>query len=471
MRNTEENSIESYKFLWRSDPNPWSDNDNATWSPYYEGDNAFLNVQYQLFLKNPKTETTLGNPPRYQIDFYNWVQININDKFRQRPIKRRNSLFNIIIPRFNRVDSNALLNNVPKVNLMEEKELAQKKGMMKIKFAIIKNQDVEIEISEKIFELENKIIKNYENWIFDLKNEISNLGQISLYQNKEHPYKYEDFLKNLSQENFYSKMIRMYTKEGFLYKEINNLLRNCHKNSFQNIYIYYISLMASLRYYSQTSIHSLEMDGYVQKDMEKLVLFRGSGISENEIKMYEKDKDKRLVRQMLEFISTSVEKANALKFLDLSNAEIKALIQIEIPIDKLYLNKCPLCYIGDLSEFKNEKECLISSGAFMKVEEVTKITEKIYEINLRIIEWGWKDFGKYIEEQEENEGSKINLALNNLGKIHVNDMKKLVQALGKSKNRSLNLFGNDLGSGNPKNSKYLSESLMKNQNLTSLNVS
>ena len=58
-----------------------------------------------------------------------------------------------------------------------------------------------------------------------------------------------------------------------------------------------------------------------------------------------------------------------------------------------------------------------------------------------------------------------------MGKIHVNDMKKLVQALGKSKNRSLNLFGNDLGSGNPKNSKYLSESLMKNQNLTSLNVS
>jgi len=47
-------SEEPFKFFWRSDTNPFSPAMNATWSPYVEGDNQYLETQYQLFLKDPK---------------------------------------------------------------------------------------------------------------------------------------------------------------------------------------------------------------------------------------------------------------------------------------------------------------------------------------------------------------------------------------------------------------------------------
>ena len=40
---SQESQKESFKFFWRSDPNPWSSPTKETWSPYDEGDNQFLN--------------------------------------------------------------------------------------------------------------------------------------------------------------------------------------------------------------------------------------------------------------------------------------------------------------------------------------------------------------------------------------------------------------------------------------------
>ena len=105
--------------------------------------------------------------------------------------------------------------------------------MVKIEFSIIKDKFIEIDIPESLFIFNEKKIENYENWIVSLKNQIDHLGEISEFQNKEHPYKYEDCLKNISMENIYPKMIKMYTKECFLYKEINKILRNGQKMSYK----------------------------------------------------------------------------------------------------------------------------------------------------------------------------------------------------------------------------------------------
>ena len=129
---SQESQKESFKFFWRSDPNPFSSPANATWSPYDEGDNHFLEQQYQMYLKDPKTETILGNPPRYQINFKNWIQINVANRYLQRPIKRElpGNIVNIL--RFHRFDSNISLSDQPKINCVEEKTIVEKKGMVKI---------------------------------------------------------------------------------------------------------------------------------------------------------------------------------------------------------------------------------------------------------------------------------------------------------------------------------------------------
>jgi len=86
-----------------------------------------------MYLKDPKTETILGNPPRYQINFKNWIQINLANKYLQRPIKRElpENIVNIL--RFNRVDINDPFADQPKINCIEKIE--EKKGMIKIEFA------------------------------------------------------------------------------------------------------------------------------------------------------------------------------------------------------------------------------------------------------------------------------------------------------------------------------------------------
>ena len=124
---SQESQKEYFKFFWRSDPNPWSSPANGTWSPYDEGDNQFLEQQYQMYLKDPKTETILGIPPRYQINFKNWIQINVAKKDLQRPIKRElpSNIVNIL--RFNRFDSNIPLADQLKINCMEEKTIEKKR--------------------------------------------------------------------------------------------------------------------------------------------------------------------------------------------------------------------------------------------------------------------------------------------------------------------------------------------------------
>ena len=283
---------ESFKFFWRSDQYFWSFyyKYKPTWTPYDEGDNQFLEQQYQLYLKDPKTKTILGNPPRYRITFQDWNQAKVNDTQlnRLRPIIRELPGKIINIMRFNRFETNIRITNQQKINFMEEEKIEEKDGMVKIKFAIIKGKFIEIEVPETLYLFNDKKIDNYEKWIVSLKNQIDHLGEISDFQNNKNPYKYEDFFKNISKENFYPKMIKMHTKEGFLYKEFNKILRNGHKNELQNISMYYISLMASLKYYSQRSLEDLKKDGYMEKDSRQITVFTvGRNISKKEITSYE----------------------------------------------------------------------------------------------------------------------------------------------------------------------------------------
>jgi len=53
-------------------------------------------------------------------------------------------------------------------------------------------------------------------------------------------------------------------------------------------------------------------------------------------------------------------------------------------------NDFPLIYINtkELTEYTGEKECLIFSGALMKIVKIQKINDKRYEVLLRIISMG-----------------------------------------------------------------------------------
>ena len=164
----------------------------------------------------------------------------MKDNYKQRPIKRDfpSNLTNII--RFNRFDSTLIQENYPKINIIDNEEIITDIFMVNNKyisksFNIIPNREIEIKMP-KIFDFfQSSQITNYEEFVSGLKNEIQMLSQTSLFQNKQNRYGYENNLKIMNKANFFENILKMYTKEGFLYKEINEILRNSHSNEFSKI--------------------------------------------------------------------------------------------------------------------------------------------------------------------------------------------------------------------------------------------
>ena len=279
-----------YMFFWRSDPDPFSPFQNSTWTPYDEGDNKFLEKHFQLYLLNKNPEVSLGDPPKYKIDFKNWLQINVNETWRQRPIKRDipSNVKNII--RFNRFDAETLHENQPKIKMIEnnvQKLLTKKEGYIQKTFRIIPNKEVEILIPKNLDFLKSELLK-FKDFCNLLNNEIEILSKLSIFQNKQHPCKYDDELKTIKESNFYETILRMYTMEGFLYKEVNKILRNSHSNDFHQICYYYTALLASVAFYSKSTLPLMKEENIIKEGEKSLMLYRGGGISENEILEYKK---------------------------------------------------------------------------------------------------------------------------------------------------------------------------------------
>ena len=179
MGNSESSEVSQFKFFWRSDPDPFSPQKNSTWTPYDEGDSQFLEEQFQLYLQNKNPEVLLGTPPKYKIDFKKWLQINLNETWRQRPIKRDLPSNMINIVRFNRFDADVFHKDQPKIQMINEdddfgqkinKVTLKKEGFITKTFGIIPNKEVEVLIPENLDFLpsEQKIV-NYKEYVFVLK--------------------------------------------------------------------------------------------------------------------------------------------------------------------------------------------------------------------------------------------------------------------------------------------------------------
>jgi len=478
-----------YKIFWRSDYNPFGSNIYESWTPYDEGDCQFLEKCYQIFLKDKsKEEVTLGQPPEYKINFKHWMQINIQDRFRQRPIKRDlpSNMQNIV--RFNRFNVDVIHENQPNMNILNNgendsyAENVLKKGYVTKLFRIIPEKPIEILIPEKLDffksiekpktykyfkEEEVDEITNFGEFLFSLHNEINDLSKYSEFQKKQNPYDYKEWLNKITKENFYE----VYTEEGFLYREINKILRNFNNNEFPLICYYYTSLIAAITYYSQQSFENMKNDKIMNEGEIYLNLYRGGGISENEIKAYEMNKDSLIIRQYFEFMSTSFNRKKAEAFIKISKSKNKALYIIEVPNNvKSFGNT--VVYLGNLSVYEDERECLIKSGSLLKIENITKNNEGIFIVKSKLMSGGYKGFCEYLEQ--DYKGEILDLSHNNLGNLDIDKITSLSNALMKNKTiTTLKLSDNKLWwhDANTKNVKILAEALINNKTITTVNMS
>ena len=114
-----------------------------------------------------------------------------------------------------------------------------------------------------------------------------------------------------------------------------------------------------------------------------------------------------------------------------------------------------------MSEFRNEKECLIKSGSLIKIEGIKRINEKFYIVNMRIIPFGWKGLADYIER--DFIGEELNLMQIDMFNIDIEDITYITNTLVKNQCiTSLNLSWNSIGFGKVEILKIFSDVLLKN---------
>ena len=329
------------EYFWRSDTDPFSSEEKASWSPYDYGDSLFLEDSYQKFI-NGVGPAVVDLGKKYQIDFKNWIQFQKLKPSKQRPIMRgrsekikfivrkdrwdggdfnqKDNYFNEkkIIDHTEGVDLKDILNSNNKDNKQKLRRILDSQKNTFTFFWEVGNEKIELSLlSEMNFFKNGRLSLTVEAYIKELTTEIKHLSLISEFQNKNNSYNYSDCLAKLqaNPSTLFIQLALIYIREGFLYKELNKLLRCAEKKANQGFKIkyFYVGLMAALSRLSEETKIYLNQE-LLNNNQNVHIVYRGSAISKEEVKYYQKHQN--VLRQINCFLSTSIKKDVAEGFLE-----------------------------------------------------------------------------------------------------------------------------------------------------------
>ena len=438
-----------YLFFWKGNDNPFSNDkdDKPFWVPYDLIDSLFLEENYQLYLKGDMKLVEIGD---YYYDFKNWFQINKIDNNKQRQIKRdiAENVYNIM--RKNRFEESIMIKTsiceINNDNYMDCLMIGYENCFFKVIPKNIKN----IKIKRELNFFGKQIDINYKNFTQLLYEEIENN---SIILKKENVYR--DLMNSMKENNFFKIILKMYTIESFLYRNLNEIIRTKSTNSYELIKYFYVSLLASFEYCSEKFRSNTKK--ILGKNNYKL--YRGSKISNDEIKLYEVNGKLRMIN---EFLSTTYDQKIALKFCKPSDHLDACLYEIELQKDDEVLNN--LALVKKISQFKNEKEILIRSGSVLKINSLElNPNTRIHHMKVSLFSKSYEAVYDYIlnsktlsilELQDNELGRKSHLILNVIIKVQ--------------RIKILNLAGNLIG---VEGAKLISYGIKENNSLTEIYLS
>jgi hypothetical protein len=242
------------------------------------------------------------------------------------------------------------------------------------------------------------------------------------------------YIQKMSKDNIGELIVKMYTFQGYLYMNLNALLRSENFGDLKMIGFYYFLLQAAIAYYSKfNNLSSVkDKDGH-------FIVYRGSNYPESYIdtllSTYQSDPRFIMFR---EFISTSTDIERAKYFMK------NTLLQFELPMNTNELNYFAL--VKDVSDNGYEKEILISTSCIFEIINIRKIQGK-YLIKLKYV-----TNHRYIES--------IMKGLDKSGNLDLNDMMYNSTTLEKILS-SLITNGNNLRKIDLSNNKFSSENINK----------
>jgi len=468
---------DEFLFFWKTNDDPFNFNEKPKWAPYDEEDQYILKQTYLKYLSDKVLNIVeLKKPADHFICFSNMLQINKNDPSKQRPVQRchPNLVTNIVRKnRFYSTDKNSKIN--PEFieqlklgeynfkNFFQTINQEKEKKINTIYFKVFHEFPCKLEIEEQLcfFNDGASIETSLDEIKFILIQEISNLSKHDSNVSKKYSLlKYTKKIKEITDsKSFFKQMVYLYTMEGFLYKKMNNFLRNSDKTAYDIIKYYYTCLLASFQYFSQTTNMNKDND---------LIVYRASQCSENEFIEYKTKDNSNIFRIFKEFLSTSSDPEVPQVFFNKNNPEIKEFFwEIKIPKEIIKYESNNFADISNHSQFIFEKEILIRSGAIIHINQILPYTEKIGNTTIEfknkfkkvctLKTFSLASFFKLISIDPSVH--HMQLLWNGLGKNKKN-MIYLNEALQTNSIKSLNLDGNNLGEDD-RNILYLKEALEK----------
>jgi len=460
----------------------------------------------------------LKKPADHFIDFSKMLQINKLYPDRQRPVQRCHPKLVTNIIRKNRF-STSNENTIFKPDFIEQQTLKKyddfknffqntenkkTKNINMIYFKVFLEFHCELKIEEELCFFQDKF--SIEISLEEIKSiliqEISKLavdeGESSAKKNSANRYK-NQIKKIKDYKTFFEKMVYIYTMESYLYRKLNHFLRNMNKTEFENIKYYYTCLLSSFQYFSKN--FNLEKN-------EDIIVYRASKFSKEEYEFYQKKNKANIIRIFKEFLSTTVDIKTTQNFFNKNDPSINEFFwEIRIPKDIIKNEPNNFADISKNSNYINEKEILIRSGAIIQIDQIIPYSEQIgnkiveyqnkfkkictlksfsiasflklisFDPTIKVLDLQYNELGSneknmlYLKEALQNNNSikELNLSENNLGSNEKN-MLYLKEALQNNNSiKELNLSENNLGS-NEMNMLYLKEALQNNNSIQTIDL-
>jgi len=476
---------QDFVFFWKANKDPWNQNEETLWSPYDEEDQFILKEAYNKYLEHKiENIVNLKILDHHFIDFSKMVQSDKLNPYKQRPVQRCHPKLVSNILRKNRMitsneDTTFLPEIVEKQYLNKDDikkyfkniENQKLKKLNKIYFNVFPEFQCELEIEKELCFFEDNF--SIEVSLKEIKSiliqEISYLSKCDSNSNENTAKSYlSQIEKIIDYKSFFIKMVFIYTMEGYLYKQLNFILRKMIISDFEKIKYYYTCLLFSFQYFSKITKFNTNND---------LIVWRASKFSQEEFQAYEAKNKRNIIRIFKEFLSTSKEEKKILNFFDKNDTETKEFLwEIRIPKEIIKNEPNNFADISNSSKF-DEKEILIRSGAIIQIDQILPYTEKKgnaiieypnkFKKTCTLKSFSLKTFLNLISFDPSIE--ELYLGDNKLGEYE-NSMLLLKEALEKNNTlKELNLYGNKLGE-NDKNIEYLKEALLKNNSIQNLNL-
>jgi len=393
--NKKEDRIKSlnkgYLFYYKNEINPWVKEENVEWKPYEQKIQIDLKKGFENYLKDAKTnyKTEIPSKIGFIFDFKNWDQINKETKdilpFKREfcrietNILRKKGISKYIDSNDTQVDyENIFLNDkifdIKDVIFNEGKEFESvkntynfqiEKNIKKVYFNVINEYNIELKVSDNLCFLKDnyKLDLNFKDFILILKDEMENLSK--LFDKSNSAKVYMEKIHQLSNSSlFFNRIVEIFMIEGFLQNKINQFLRMNKSNYFENFKLFYISLLASLRYCSLNLPIPNYTLGY------DILLFGYSQSNAKEMELYKSKNNTNFSIILNEFFICS-KKPKYSKNLNLQDEnKIEIIWEILVPYYLLEYENESLVFIETVLPHPNDEEVIIVSGSVFFIDKI-----------------------------------------------------------------------------------------------------